>query len=423
MPTATKLKPTKLLSELADSQSSGCLTLDTGLVSWEIYLKQGHLQYVYCSAQLLDQLTYHLHCCGLKQGMLALKHLPPSFTKLSSIQNKSPSQNIYSKVILWLLREQHLNLSQGFQLIATLIKDELQSCLWLDRGTSSWQTGDLTPNWIPPQIKSSLLFSISECLNDGQIKLRQWQNCSKEMVSVHQRPYFPPSWETKNLPANGSLNRKTLIELTKVLKGRTSIRQLSILLNKDELQVAQILSPYADEKIIYLHHAQAPLDKLPHISKKLRETYRSLATDEDEDDITQGYAARGTVNASKEKVKNYKIVCIDDSPTILSEIQRFLDRKSFEVIAIDDPVQAVSQIFKIGPDLILLDITMPRINGYKLCGLLRSSGNCNDVPIIMVSGNTGLIDKARAKLSGATDYFTKPFTKEGLNQIVTKYLP
>ena len=65
---------------------------------------------------------------------------------------------------------------------------------------------------------------------------------------------------------------------------------------------------------------------------------------------------------------------------------------------------------------------MPRINGYKLCELLRGSDHCDRILIVMVR-NTSFVDKARAKLAGATDYFTKPFTKEGLNQtIIAKYL-
>ena len=64
---------------------------------------------------------------------------------------------------------------------------------------------------------------------------------------------------------------------------------------------------------------------------------------------------------------------------------------------------------------------MPKINGYKLCKLLRGSDNCNHTPIVMVTGNTGLIDKARAKIAGATDYFTKPFTQQELIEIVEKY--
>ena len=410
MTTALKLDPKRLLSQLTNANSSGCLEIDVESVFWKIYLCEGNIRYVHCSIQTLDQLRYHLHSLGWQEAISAMKRFPKSLLNVSS-----SAEQIYDKSITWLLAEQHLNLAQAAKLINSISKDNLLSYLWLNYGKSSWQDDYSLPDWISQPIKDSLSLSLAECLHESEIKQNQWRNCSTQLHSVYQRPYFPPSWETKPLPTSGSLNHKTLVELTKVLRGRTSIRQLSILLKKDELQVAQILSPYIDEKIIYLHHAQAPLDKLPHIPKNLREARLLAEKDNNKGEINQGYSIQSSV-------KNHKIVCIDDSPTILSEIQRFLDGQSFKVTAIDDPVQAVSQIFKINPDLILLDITMPRINGYKLCGLLRSSGNCNNVPIIMVSGNTGLIDKARAKLAGATDYFTKPFTREGLNKIVDKYL-
>ena len=85
-------------------------------------------------------------------------------------------------------------------------------------------------------------------------------------------------------------------------------------------------------------------------------------------------------------------------------------------------MQAVPIIFRVQPDLILLDINMPKINGYKLCGLLRASNHCDRTPIIMVTANTGLIDKARAKIAGATDYFTKPFTQQELMLMIEKHL-
>ena len=405
MATTTTFSPSNLLSQLADFQSSGCLELNDGLVSWKIYLDRGNLQYVYCSAQLLDLLEYHLHYLGWKQAVDALKNVPQSFLR---IEDKSPEQNIYGKVISWLLAEKYLDLAQGKILINNITWDEIQFCLWLERGTSNWQDGHTAPNWIPPQIKDAVALNLTECLEQNRTRLKKWQKCSPELTSVHQRPYFAPGWEVKPLPASGSLNKKALIDLTQVLRGRTSIRQLSLLLKKDELLVAQILLPYINEKVIYLHHPQPPLDLLPSIPK---------------DNRADNFASTTSTNRlPKLETKTWQIVCIDDSPIILNEIQRFLDRDVYKITAIDDPVQAVPMIFKIRPDLILLDITMPRINGYKLCGLLRSSGNCDRTPIVMVTGNTGFVDKARAKLAGATDYFTKPFTKEGLNQIIAKYL-
>ncbi len=418
MTTTIKFTPVQLLSQLSASESCGCLEVHSGLVSWKIYLHQGDIQYVYSSVQVLEQLKYHLHYFGWKEAIAALKSLPQSFLKIqTSIQDKSPVYNIYSKVISWLLANNHLDLSQSIKLIQNLTKDELEPCLWLDHVTYEWQDREPIPAWIPVQIQNYLSWSVSECLNEREIKLRQWQNCSQKIHSIYQSPYFPPGWETKDLPESGSLNQNTLVELTQILRGRTSIRQLSILLKKDELKVARILSPYIDYKILYLHHPQAPLDKLPEVPRNINKKFAATSSmvNEEEEDITQ-------FNEVKAPAKIWKIVCIDDSPTILSEIKRFLDGENFEITAIDDPVQAVSKIFTIQPDLILLDITMPRINGYKLCGLLRSSGKCDETPIVMVTGNTGLIDKARAKISGATDYFTKPFTKEGLNKIVSKHL-
>ena len=406
MTTTAKLNPTELLSQLSGTNNSGCLEVVAEAISWKIYLQQGKFKYLECSVQLLDQLKYHFYQLGWTQAIAALKQLPTSI-----IADKSSGRSLYEKVISWLLAE-NLDFSQGATLIEEIIKDELQYCLMLDRGNSFWHD-DSVPAWIPPEIEQAVAIDIPECLNEQQIRLKLWQNCSDRILSVHQRPYFAPSWSQKTLPP-GSLNHQSLMELTKVLKGRTSIRQLSILLKKDELQVAQILSPYIDEKIIYLHHAPAPLNKLPNIPR----------TSQEESSLTQLDRARQVLQntTTSTPVKTWKIVCIDDSPTILSEIKRFLSHDKYDITAIDDPVKAVSQIFKINPDLVLLDITMPRINGYKLCSLLRTSGKCDDLPIIMVTGNTGIIDKARSKLSGATDYFTKPFTQKGLMEIVEKYL-
>ena len=79
-------------------------------------------------------------------------------------------------------------------------------------------------------------------------------------------------------------------------------------------------------------------------------------------------------------------------------------------------------LFRIRPDLILMDVTMPEINGYKLCDLLRDSVMFRNTPIVMVSGHRGIIDKARAKIAGATDYLTKPFTRDSLLAMVERYM-
>lgn len=119
---------------------------------------------------------------------------------------------------------------------------------------------------------------------------------------------------------------------------------------------------------------------------------------------------------------NYTIACIDDSPTVLQAINAFLDDKSFSIVLISDPVKALMQIIRSKPDLILLDVTMPSLDGYELCSLLRKHPSFRNTPIIMVTGNTGFIDRAKAKLVGASGYLTKPFTQSDLIKMVFKHL-
>ncbi|BAY11338.1 response regulator [Calothrix sp. NIES-2098] len=118
----------------------------------------------------------------------------------------------------------------------------------------------------------------------------------------------------------------------------------------------------------------------------------------------------------------YTIACIDDSQTVLNSIRHFLDEETFSVVLINDPVKALMQILRSKPDLILLDIEMPNLDGYELCSLLRRHSQFRDTPIIMVTGRTGFIDRAKAKMVRSSGYLTKPFTQSDLLKMVFKHL-
>ena len=118
----------------------------------------------------------------------------------------------------------------------------------------------------------------------------------------------------------------------------------------------------------------------------------------------------------------YTIACIDDSVTVLNSIKHFLDKNTFAVVTIDDPVKALMQILRSKPDLILLDVEMPNLDGYELCSLLRKHSSFKDLPIIMVTGRTGFIDRAKAKMVRASGYLTKPFTQADLLKAVFKHI-
>ncbi len=118
----------------------------------------------------------------------------------------------------------------------------------------------------------------------------------------------------------------------------------------------------------------------------------------------------------------YKVMCIDDSPTVINAIKHFLDDSFFEVVGINDPLKALMQTIRVKPDLILLDIGMPNLDGYELCSLLRRHSYFKDTPVIMVTARTGLIDRAKSKMVRASGYLTKPFTQADLLKIIFHHL-
>ncbi|HEY9696043.1 MAG TPA: response regulator [Trichocoleus sp.] len=167
----------------------------------------------------------------------------------------------------------------------------------------------------------------------------------------------------------------------------------------------------------------APRSPLP--SREIALPASTTATNSEEVSASPVAVSAATPSRSLDtKAKtNYTIACIDDSQTVLQAIKSFLDDTSFSVLMINDPVKALMQIMRHKPDLILLDIEMPNLDGYELCSLVRRHPNFRHTPIIMVTGSSGFVNRAKAKLVRASGYLTKPFTQSDLLKLVFKHLP
>ncbi len=116
------------------------------------------------------------------------------------------------------------------------------------------------------------------------------------------------------------------------------------------------------------------------------------------------------------------VLVVDDSPTVRKIVQLTLQREHIRVVTAGDGLGALAAVADAQPDLILLDIMLPRMDGYNICQVVRKNMDYKDVPIIMLTGKDGLFDKMRGKLAGANDYVTKPFDSTELVVIVKRYL-
>ncbi len=122
-------------------------------------------------------------------------------------------------------------------------------------------------------------------------------------------------------------------------------------------------------------------------------------------------------------LKGVKVMVIDDSNTIRRSAEIFLGQVGCEVILAQDGFEALSKIADHQPDVVFVDIMMPRLDGYQTCSLIKRNPRYRATPVIMLSSKDGLFDRAKGRLVGSDQYLTKPFTKDTLLRAVREHAP
>ncbi len=141
--------------------------------------------------------------------------------------------------------------------------------------------------------------------------------------------------------------------------------------------------------------------------------------------LVQRQAAAQATNqhpATRNAASPKKILVVDDSPTICKLVAITLEKHGYHVVSAPDGLEGLAKVNDTHPNLILLDITMPRMDGYQLCRIVKSNPATQHIPVIMLSGKDGFFDKVRGRAAGAASHITKPFEATTLLQTVQKYI-
>lgn len=445
--TLEHITPLNLLAQLSKAKANGCLTASSGIASWSIYLEKGKLTYASLSIAPFERLERHLRRLGHKASppvstarqkaqqmfgttlnqsaaedpdyqaicwLLDQQYIQPEesaalieeFLQVAEPSIKSPDY----QAICWLFNQKYLDPAQTTNLIEELAKEVLESFLLLEAGTYELIGQDQLEE-LPKFCRLELRSLVEYC----QKRLRHWQSLGPHIWSPYQRPYF-----FSQAGAQQQLSAEIQQKLAAVLKGY-SFRHLAVLMNQDELKLVKSLQPYIESGAIFLREPQPPFSELPRLSAATVNAANNA--DSGVTSVSAESASGATEgNHAATSQATYTIACVDDSPAMLNEISRFLSDENCTVLTISDSVKALMQIVRAKPDLILLDVGMPTIDGYELCRLLRNHSLFKSTPIVMVTGHTGIIDRAKAKIVGASDYLSKPFTQTGLLKVVFKHL-
>jgi twitching motility two-component system response regulator PilG len=410
-------KSARELLKSLESSKDGCMYVFHDQIRWAFYVEKGKLVYASHSLESFERVERHLR--GLSREVPALNdklrsQLRLMFDDLSAetAKYKVTSETLCTEyqAIRWLVDENYLTKIIAGKLIARIIQEVIETFLCLPNG-------ELSHAFYEHLLKDTYCsLPIDRTLEVVEQRLQAWHSLGPTIYSPYQCPYLVnPTVATKRVSA------ETVQRLGRILRG-FNFCQLGALLGKDALAIAKQLSPLIIEGSISLKEPLDPFNQLPRTyypaveeaSEKNEQLSEVITEEENDDDISQ--------IAFQQPVKTWKIVCIDDSESMLSIINSYLGSQDFQVTLIQDSMKALMKITSIRPDLILLDIGMPNVDGYQLCSLIRKSSILKDIPIVMVTGNKGLIDRARARLAGATDYLAKPFVQADLLRMIMRHL-
>ena len=121
-------------------------------------------------------------------------------------------------------------------------------------------------------------------------------------------------------------------------------------------------------------------------------------------------------------LENRKVMVIDDSKTIRRTAETLLQKEGCQVITAEDGFDALAKIADHRPDIIFVDVMMPRLDGYQTCALIKNNNELKSTPVIMLSSKDGLFDKAKDKIVGSDQYLTKPFSKQELLDAIQQHI-
>ncbi|MEL7035875.1 MAG: response regulator [Cyanobacteria bacterium J06592_8] len=202
------------------------------------------------------------------------------------------------------------------------------------------------------------------------------------------------------------VHSQTLSGWDKYLNGKFTLWDISLRLGKSITSVTRALLPLIKKGLVQLRTVS-----------DLRAPTFNLRTASWES--TPGESDLSSVEPEEDKPL---IACIDDSPVVFQVMKNILEPAGYQVVGLQDPVQAIAQVARYKPDLIFLDLVMPDANGYTICQFLRKAPIFKNTPVIILTSRDNVIDRSRTKLIGASGFLGKPPDPEETLRMVSRYL-
>ena len=297
-------------------------------------------------------------------------------------------------VLKILLERKLIDRNRAIELLTTRATEILFDLLQLEERqqikVSAGQT--TTSSFLTSGLQMSIsLVNIEQVLYDANQKWLIWQQKGLGKCSPNLAPVMRKQDRLRE-EVSGIVYQNFL----RLLDGQRTLRDLSSRMGKDVRKLTSSLIPYVKQDLLDIIEVE---DIEP--PQRFKKTSNSQAIDD---------------------LSKPLIACIDDSPQICKILEQIITKHGYRCLSIQESLQALPSLIKANPDFIFLDIGMPIVNGYEICNQVRRVSKLKEIPIVFLTGNDGIIDRVRAKVTGANAFITKPIEIEKIVNVIDKYM-
>ncbi|MEA5465199.1 response regulator [Leptothoe sp. PORK10 BA2] len=375
----TAAKQSRLFGLLKQSQFNGQLQLTAHSNEWTFEFYMGRLLYVMGGKQPMRRWYRYVKrfCPDLYVELSTLKTELKKLSKLEGNQNISCWE--YQLLRFW-YNQQKISREQISDIIQSIFVE-----VFFDISQAREVEYQVKPeNGLSNQL---LLVNADTMIYKAKALWQSWLDAKLGDRSPDLAPIIRHPLELKK-----QVPEPLYRTLTMMLTGQLTLRDLSVQVNRDIVSLSASLLPHIQQGTVEL----IEIDDLGSPAPPPKSTDQSP--------------------------KGPLIACVDDSPAICRALEKVLGTADYQVHCIQDPLRAIAVLLSKKPALIFLDLVMPGTNGYELCSQLRRISCFKETPIVILTGNDGMIDRVRARMVGASAFLSKPIKPQQVLSVIDRQL-
>jgi len=395
------------LTNLSQRQFTGKLDVQ-GVTTWNLYFCLGRL--VWASGGCHPNRRWYRH---------SSQYFPQVTPDDIRLREGDISQCWEYQVLIVLVKRQKITGEQAVAVIKSVVSEILFEIL---------QQEAKAPLTFSIQQQNTLdasltLINQEQALKEAVLIWENWRKAGLTQLSPNVVPVIKEQEELKQLASP-----KVYQTLMKVVNGERTLRELAAHIKQDPVAVTRSLLPYIRKKVIILASIAdlpkpvlsmiAPPPTQPPQMQTARTEYIPT-TSPPRETIKPTSAPQPTKSGL---FKRPLIAYVEDSLVDCQMMEEILRKADYGFLSIKDSIQALPILLEKKPDLIFLDLVMPIANGYEICAQIRRISSFKNTPVIILTGNDGIVDRVRAKIAGASDFLSKPIGDQKVVNALQKHL-